>query len=56
MCIRDSDYTQWVASDHERAQRIGEQILRAAEKRAQMRIEIQTVPGIAPAPVAPPDN
>lgn len=50
------DYTQWVASDHERAQRIGEQILRAAEKRAQMRIEIQTVPGIAPAPVAPPDN
>lgn len=50
------DYTQWVASDHERAKRIGEQILRAAEKRAQMRIEVRTVPGIAPAPVAPPDN
>lgn len=50
------DYTQWVASDHERAQQIGEKILRAAEKRAQMRIDVTTVPGIAPAPVAPPDN
>lgn len=50
------DYTQWVASDHERARRIGEKILRAAEKRAQMRIDVRTVPGIAPAPVAPPEE
>jgi len=50
------DYTQWVASDNERARRIGEKILQAAEKRAQMRIEVQEVPGLAPAPVAPPDN
>lgn len=50
------DYTQWVASDHERARQFGERILRTAEKRAQMRIDVRTVPGIAPAPVAPPDN
>ncbi len=50
------EFTQWVADDHDRAERIGELILREAEKHTRMRINVSDVPGVAPAPVAPPDD
>jgi len=53
------EYTHWVSSDHERAQRMGEQILREAERHVLPEdgaIDVSSVPGIAPAPVAPPDD
>ncbi len=50
------NYTQWAASDHERAMRIGEKILREAEKHADIKIDVSAVPGMAPAPVAPPED
>jgi len=50
------EYTQWVADDHDRAERIGELILREAEKHTRMRINVSDVPGVSPAPVAPPDD
>ncbi len=50
------DFTRWVASDHDRAERIGELILREAEKHTRIRINVSDVPGVAPAPVAPPDD
>lgn len=50
------EFTKWVASDHDRAERIGEMILREAEKHTDMKIDVSAVPGLAPAPVAPPED
>jgi len=50
------NYTQWVASDHERAMQVGEKILREAEKHTDIKIDVSAVPGMSPAPVAPPED
>ncbi len=50
------EYTQWVASDNDRAHEMGEKILREAEKHTKERISVSAVPGLDPAPVAPPEE
>jgi len=42
-------YTKQVADSPERAAEMGERVLKEAEKRTQMKIEVETVPGLPPA-------
>lgn len=50
------EYTNHVASDNARARRMGEKILREAEAHTGQEINVSDVPGLAPAPVAPPEE